>query len=141
GQGNLSFRYDKVGLTTKTQNQDGSYASAGNFTFNVATNSEGASLPTPTPGNAPVTAHVSKYFLLIDGFNGDSIDPNHGGWFDLAEFNQFDFAISSATGGRAAFGPLTVNPAMQRALSGTLSDVARDTHISAVRVEGVTQDG
>ena len=37
---------------------------------------------------------IVRYFLLIDGLDGDSTDANHVGWFDL---NSFDLDLSRAT--------------------------------------------
>ena len=85
---------------------------------------------------------IVRYFLLIDGLDGDSTDANHVGWFDLNSFDlDLSRAISAATGagtGVATFSPLVVNLNLDPALSGALADIAKGSQIKSIRIEGVT---
>jgi type VI protein secretion system component Hcp len=44
---------------------------------------------------------ASKYFLVIDGLNGGSVDAQHVGWFDISGFD-IDLSNALAAGGNAA---------------------------------------
>jgi len=85
---------------------------------------------------------IVRYFLLIDGLDGDSTDANHVGWFDLNSFDlDLSRATSAATGagtGVATFSPLVVNLNLDPALSGALADIAKGSQIKSIRIEGVT---
>ncbi|MEO6839708.1 MAG: Hint domain-containing protein, partial [Bradyrhizobium sp.] len=84
----------------------------------------------------------TKYYLLIDRFNGGSVDKGHTGWFSISSFN-ID-ASSNANvqinggGGRAAFGDLSVTIQGDIGLPGLLKDSASDTILKGVKIEGVT---
>src|SRR6187455_3107015 len=87
-----------------------------------------------------------KFFLLIDGVKGDSQDPDHLGWFEIA---GFDFDVSNlidlssggggAGAGKATFSPLSIAMAADGALAALLADVASGKHITSIRLEGVTE--
>ena len=108
GGDKLSLSYQQVALTTTAINSDGSKGSSQSFSWDLATNAAGGSIPAPTPstmaGNiAPTNL---RYFLAIDGLDGGSTDAAHVGWFDVSSYDVG--ALVAALAGRATFSPLTV---------------------------------
>src|SRR5262249_24108733 len=103
----LSFSYQQVALTTKSQNSNGSTSSQ-TFSWDLALNKADASIPAPVPstvsGNTAPTN--LRYFLAIDGLNGGSIDAAHAGWFEVSSYDVG--ALAAAMAGSATFSPLTV---------------------------------
>ena len=87
---------------------------------------------------------ASKYFLVIDGLNGGSVDAQHVGWFDISSFD-IDLSNALAAGGNAAgatkFGPLLVDLSLDPALAGALRDIASGQSIPSIKIEGVTTNG
>jgi type VI protein secretion system component Hcp len=93
-------------------------------------------------GTPPVT-----YYLLIDGFNGGSLDKNHQGWFAISSFeidanNSSNIQGGPSGGGHPAFGALSVTTERDgTGLPGLLTDSGPGTLLKGVRIEGVTADG
>ena len=54
GHDMLSFSYQQVSLTTTPQNPDGSLGAPVTFSWDIATNTEGAIIPSPSTNHAPV---------------------------------------------------------------------------------------
>ena len=85
----------------------------------------GTELTSAGPAAVGATAPVT-YYLLIDGFNGGSVDKAHSGWFAISNFD-IDASNTSnmQTGfpGTASFGELSVGIASDGAgLPGLLTD-------------------
>ncbi len=101
------------------------------------------SLPSATPGGLAGSSKATTYFLVIDGINGGSIDADHKGWFEVADFSlggigSFDAVTLAA--GTAALGPLHVAIQDHTAL-GTLMQRAADGKVLAgARLVGVALD-
>jgi len=146
----LSFRYDRIGLTTRAQNEDGSAGASESFGFDIRTNTI-IPPPDPTliPGNSGgfTVAPAARYFLLIPGLDGGSADENHQGWFEVSDYG-LNLAQRIGTGpgagsgaGRADFSPLTVTLETGTALPDLLSHIATGRHLPGVRLEGETALG
>src|SRR3954447_15229549 len=101
GHDMLSFSYQQVSLTTTPQKADGSLGTPVTFSWNLATNKEGTSIPAPSvPEGGPTAIEANTYYLTIDGINGGSISDRHTGAFDVADY-KFDVSaiIDTVTGG------------------------------------------
>jgi type VI protein secretion system component Hcp len=140
GGDQLSFSYQQVALTTTQINPDGSLGSSQNFSWDVAQNRAGASIPAPTPSTAAgnIAPANLRYFLAIDGLDGGSTDAAHVGWFDVSSYDVG--ALVAAMTGSATFLPLTVAFA-STGLTGAFADLVQGTGIRSVRLEGVTNTG
>ncbi len=125
---NLTLDYNKIGLVTNGIDANGKLQAPQSFgwdiTQNAATDS-GTELTSAGPAAVGATAPVT-YYLLIDGFNGGSVDKAHSGWFAISNFD-IDASNTSnmQTGfpGTASFGELSVGIASDGAgLPGLLTD-------------------
>src|SRR5206468_12102874 len=90
GGDSLSFDgYRKIGLITRAQQSDGSFATASSFGFDVSTNAaiDPTSLPSPSVGTAAPAASAGRKCTRLDGLTGGSTDARHQGWFDLGSFD------------------------------------------------------
>jgi type VI protein secretion system component Hcp len=144
----LSFTYQLVNSTTTAINPDGSRGGSQTFSWNLATNSPGGSIPTPVPGTTPgeLAGPDAQYFLAIDGLNGGVTDVSHRGWFDVS---SYDFGALLAANGKPTFSPLTVTLSATGS-TGVLADLLEGSTlppptapnhsvpITSVRLEGVT---
>ena len=133
----LSLSYQQVELTTTAINPDGSL-SPQTFSWDLATNAAGGSIPAPTPstvaGNiAPTNLH---YFLAIDGLDGGSTDAAHEGWFDVSSYDVG--ALVAALAGPEGDVLAADRHLPSTGLAGVLADLARAPRSSRCRLEGVT---
>src|SRR5262245_495201 len=146
GQDRLEFDYGRIGLSTRSQNADGSLNDPQSFAFNVATSEDAGMPPVPVAGSSPgIVPQPVKYYLTIDGIDGGSTAPGHEGAFEIS---SYDFHITLPPGGViggsgggsgvAEFSPLTVLLDLGLGSTALLRDVARGGHIDSVRLEGVT---
>src|SRR5262245_44117857 len=143
GQDQLVFDYAQFGLSTKSQNANGSLNAAQSFAFDVVNNVaiDPSTLPTASPGSTlGVIPEPDRYFLTIDGIDGGSTVDGHVGAFEISAYD-FNVTLASSLGGggagKAEFSPLTVDLALKLGLTSLLSAAAGGTHIDAVRLEGV----
>ena len=79
----LTLDYGKIELETFTPDGTGAVVPEGQFGFDLAAG------PAASPCRAPIRAGASlepaamDYFMLIDGLNGGSQNPQHQGWFEI----------------------------------------------------------
>jgi type VI protein secretion system component Hcp len=146
----LTLDYNKIGLVTTGIGIDGKLQTPQSFGWDILANKATTSGTELTSSGAPAVAPTApvRYFLLIDGFNGGSLDKTHTGWFDLSSFNIDASNTSSIqTGGfggagKAAFGDLSVTTERDgTGLPGLLADSGPGTLLRGVKIEGVTADG
>lgn len=135
----VSVSYTRVALSTFAYSPEGTRSVTGGFSYDLVTRtgSEGGS---PTITNLAGTAAViapEKYFLLIDGLNGGSSDPDHVGWFELPSFS---FGITR-TGATPVFTDLSVNFKGSAGLAALLQRAASDAEMAGLRLEGVSAGG
>ena len=83
------------------------------------------------------------YYLLIDGMNGGSTDPQHKGWFELKDFN-FNLAnstdpqgIGGGGAGKSTFGDVSATTLSEAGLTALLALEATGKSLDGVRIEGV----
>ena len=140
----LSFSYEQVSLTTTPQNSDGSPGTASTFSWNVTTNTNDASIPSPhIPAGDPTGGGGAQaYYLTIDGIVGNLKAVEHTGAFSIVDYNFDVSALASAAGGgggsasKPTFSPLTVDLDLNAGLSALLGDVATGKHIEFDRAPG-----
>src|SRR5262245_10709181 len=90
----------------------------------------------------------TRYFLALNGVNGDSLNPNYKGWFEVSGFD-FDLAnsanIGSATGGAGAgkltFSPLTLTLDSNTGLAPLLAMAATGATLNGATLVGVNNAG
>ena len=145
----LTLDYSKIGLVTNGIDPNGKLQASQSFGWdikqNAATNS-GTELTSGGPAAVGASTPVT-YYLLIDGFNGGSVDKAHTGWFAISNFdidasNTSNIQTGFPDGGTASFGELSVGIASDGAgLPGLLTDSGPGTALKGVKIEGVTADG
>src|SRR5262245_28368395 len=140
GQDRLEFDYGRIGLSTRSQNADGSLNDPQSFAFNLATNEDAGMPGVPVAGSSPgIVPQPVKYYLTIDGIDGGSTAAGHEGAFEIS---GYDFDVTLPAGvigiGKADFSPLTVFLNLGLGSTALLRDVALGGHIPLVRLEGVT---
>ena len=142
----LTLDYDKIGLVTTDIGANGKLQTPQSFGWDIANNAptgSGTELTSSGATAVGATAPVT-YYLLIDGFNGGSVDKAHTGWFAVSNFdidasNTSNIQTGFPNGGTASFGDLSVN--IQGDLAGLLADSGPGTALKGVKIEGVTADG
>jgi len=78
----------------------------------------------------------TRYFLALDGVNGDSLDAKHKGWFEVS---NFDIDLTGAGGGAGtAFSPLTLTLNSNTGLAPLLALAATGEHLDGATLVGVT---
>jgi type VI protein secretion system component Hcp len=85
----LTLDYNKIGLVTNGFGANGKLQTPQSFGWDITTNAatgSGTELTSAGPAAVGATA-PTKYYLLINGFNGGSVNSTHQGWFDLSSFN------------------------------------------------------
>lgn len=88
-----------------------------------------------------------KYFLRIDGIDGESTSETHAGWFEVDVPTLFVGAETEAGPGGAwsaglpEFAPLDVVFQQNTALAHFLTDLASGEKIGAMQIQGVTSPG
>jgi type VI protein secretion system component Hcp len=140
----LTLDYGKIGLVTSTVGSGGkTTTNPQSFGWDVAADKATNTGTELTSGGTAVGASTpTKYYLLIDGFNGGSTDKAHLGWFEISNFSIDASSTSDMNGpgggggGKATFGDLSVT--LQGDLAGLLADSAAGTHLTGVKIEGVT---
>jgi type VI protein secretion system component Hcp len=82
----LTLRYGQIELETFTPDGTGGLVPEGHF---------GGAVPSADPGGSVAASPPpATYFMLIDGINGGSTDPQHKGWFEIT---GFDLDLAHAT--------------------------------------------
>src|SRR5262245_43410472 len=81
----LTLDYGKIELETFTPDGTGGAVPDGQFGFDLAANTDGITVPSADPGGSIAASPEPPidYFMLIDGLNGGSFDPQHRGWFEI----------------------------------------------------------
>ena len=145
----LTLDYSKIGLVTNGIDANGKLQASQSFGWDIKQNAatdSGTELTSAGPAAVGATAPVT-YYLLIDGFNGGSVDKAHTGWFAISNFdidasNTSNIQTGFPDGGTASFGQLSVGIASDGAgLPGLLTDSGPGTALKGVKIEGVTADG
>ena len=78
----------------------------------------------------------TRYFLALDGVNGDSLNAKHKGWFEVS---NFDIDLTGAGGGAGtAFSPLTLTLDSNTGLARLLALAATGEHLNGATLVGVT---
>jgi type VI protein secretion system component Hcp len=102
----LTLDYSKIELETFTQDGAGGVVPEGQFGFDLTANTAGITVPSADPGGSVAASPqpLIDYFMLIDGLNGGSFDPQHEGWFeirgvdlDMEKLTARDFASLNVT--------------------------------------------
>lgn len=130
----LSFNYRQIGLVTSTSS----------FGYDLATDAaiDPATIATPTisPVDSLEDGDVTRYYLLVDGVDGDSTDPGRTAWFELSSVQLgAGVAVQNGVAQDVSFSELTVSLA---GLSPQLfAELATGDGIGLVRVEGVNTRG
>ena len=143
----LQLDYDKISLTTRASD-NGTLSQPSTFSFDKTTQRTGTTeLAAPHAGTTPAATPATKFFLAIDGLKGGVTDSGHVGWFAVSDF---DLDISNLPGvdsnghvvtGKIDASPLTVDLALDGALTALLADAARSSHIASIKLEGVSATG
>ena len=143
----LTFEYQRFWVETTTQNPKGSLGAKESFGFDRVSSSiiigtDGQ--PGLSGGDNASAAAASKYYLLIDGFDGGSDAEGHVGWFEIS---SYDFAVlhqlPGVVGGGGSVGatelsPLTVDLTLSSGLTELLSAAASGETLKGLKIEGVT---
>ena len=78
----------------------------------------------------------TRYFLALDGVNGDSLNSTYKGWFEVS---GFDIDLTGAGGGAGtAFSPLTLTLDSNTGLAPLLALAATGEHLNGATLVGVT---
>lgn len=148
GSDSLSFNFNKVVLTTRDQNGDGSFSSPITTSWNIAKNAPGASVPNPVPSSSATGGGGTEfYYLTVDGMNGGSLSENFRGAFDVV---NYQFSVSnlgdsqSGSGGGAGkpkFSPLVTYLDLNAGETSLFNALTTGKSIRSIALEGVTDDG
>ncbi len=89
------------------------------------------------------TITPSRYFLLVNGIDGGSIDPAHQRWFEVTAFDiDLENVLTVGSAGNTAadgqYRPLHVSFGDDSAITDFLLKAANGARIAGVRLEGVT---
>ena len=138
----LTLDYSKIELETFTPDGTGGSVPKGQFGFDLTANMAGITVPSADPGGSvAMSPEPRDYFMLIDGLNGGSQDPQHKGWFEIT---GFDLDLEKLVAGNADFAPLNITlsgdvelaDVMRMAATGR--DPATGGLIKGVHIEGFT---
>ena len=78
----------------------------------------------------------TRYFLALDGVNGDSLNSTYKGWFEVS---GFDIDLTGVGGGAGtAFSPLTLTLDSNTGLAPLLALAASGDHLNGATLVGVT---
>ena len=72
----------------------------------------------------------TRYFLALDGVNGDSLNSTYKGWFEVS---GFDIDLAGAGASMAAFSPLTLTLNSSTGLAPLLALAASGDHLNGGR--------
>jgi len=135
----VSLSYGRVALSTFAYSPDGARSVTGGFSYDLATGlgTEGGSQTGASLTGTAAAVSPERYFLLVDGMNGGSTDPDHVGWFELP---AFDFGLTR-TGSTPAFTDLSVDFTGSAGLAALLQRAASDAVMVGMRLEGVSASG
>jgi type VI protein secretion system component Hcp len=136
----LTFNYNKLSLTDVPQSPDGAFDNAetfkhiGGVKFTPSTSNDLA--VTDVPSDSPL-----KYFLKINGVNGDATSEAFLKWFtvDGFDFGEATPTAGAAAGGRTQFSPLTVEIHSLAGLAPLFGDEATHKLISSADLVAVRQ--
>jgi len=132
----LSFDFERVALTTRTQDATGSLVGQ-SFGFDLKTNEQIDPALVVAPGAGTVHGDVpqaQQFFLKLDDFDGGSTDDKHKGEFEIDSYNFF---ISTDAAGQVVFSPLSVDLASGLG-SALVQYAATQQPIDALRLVGRT---
>ena len=80
----LTLDYGQIELETFTPDGTGAAVPEGRFGFDLAAGTDGITVPSADPGGSVAASpQAMDYFMLIDGLNGGSQNPQHQGWFEI----------------------------------------------------------
>jgi type VI protein secretion system component Hcp len=145
----LSLDYGKIALVTNGIDGSGKPVKNGEFAYDVTNHTEIAPFSVGlTPGAESSFMSGSRYFLQLDGVDGELSLEREKSWFEVSGFD-FDITnspnIGSATGGagagKATFSPLTLTLDSDTALAPLLTLAATGRHLDAATLVGVRADG
>ena len=132
----LTLGYGQIELETFTPDGTGGVVPEGHF---------GSTLPSADPGGsvaATPEGRAMDYFMLIDGLNGGSLNPQHEGWFEIT---GVDLDMEKLAAGD--FAPLTVTVSAGVELADVMtmaafgSNLTGNGPIRGVHIEGLTVGG
>jgi len=144
---NLTLDYSRIGLVTTALGGTGLPQPSQSFGWDLAENRSVGPGTTLTSAGHPSVAPTAptKYYLLIDGLNGDALDKGHTGWFNLSGFNinlaNTSDPLQPGTGGKDVFSALSVTTGGQTDLTALLQLEAEGKGVTGLRVEGVDSTG
>ena len=141
---NAFFDYQQIGITTNEVDENG-ILSSDTFGFDVVTGKSVTVTSSGSPSSSPAGSvqEVNRYFLLIDGVTGDSLDASHKGWFEidavsLGAVNSGQFLFGSGlVSGKNAFSEVQISAHMSGALAAWLASMGSSKSTNAIRIEGV----
>jgi type VI protein secretion system component Hcp/Ca2+-binding RTX toxin-like protein len=129
----LTLGYGQIELETFTPDGTGGVVPEGHF---------GSTLPSADPGGsvaATPEGRAMDYFMLIDGLNGGSLNPQHEGWFEIT---GVDLDMEKLAAGDFASLNVTVPAGVELAdvmrMAATGGDVTGHGVIRGVHIEGFT---
>lgn len=132
---NLQLDYGAIKVETFTPNRDGGLNSDFAFQWDAANNDGDPGPFKAIPGFAAAAKGGSAdFFMLVDDTSGNSADPNHKNWFDVAEFM---LPVSNPDGSSSSFGNLTVTVESDSALTILLNKMQAGTLLDGVLLQGV----
>src|SRR5262245_56305020 len=132
----LTLGYGQIELETFAPDGTGGVVPEGHF---------GGALPSADPGGSVAATPQGRavdYYMLIDGLNGGSLDPQHEGWFeirgvdlDMEKLAAGDFASLNV------IVPAGVELADVMKMAATGGDTTGGGVIRGVHIEGITRVG
>jgi type VI protein secretion system component Hcp len=130
----LTLDYGQIELETFTPDGTGGVVREGHF---------GSTLPSADPGGSVAASPEPRdYFMLIDGLNGSSRNPQHQGWFDI---RGVDLDMEKLAAGDFASLTVTVSAGVELADVMTMaafgSNLTGHGPIRGVHIEGLTVGG
>ena len=128
---NMSLDYGRISLVTNGIDGSGKPVKNGEFGYDVTNHTEIAPFSLGlTPGDGSSFGSASRYFLRLDGVDGDwMLDKRY------FEVNSFDFDIEGAghAGKKSTFSPLTLTLDSNTALAPLLTMAATGQHFEMRR--------
>jgi type VI protein secretion system component Hcp len=145
GLDSLDFGYRQFSLTTTPINSNGSLGRPVTQSWDLDANRAGVNIPNPVSpsGNSSGGGGAVAYYLMIDGLNGGSPNPQFPGAFEVSSYN-FDINNTPSGGGRENildFPPLAVNLDLTTGLSSLINRIANNRRIPSIRLQGVNANG
>jgi type VI protein secretion system component Hcp len=127
----LTLQYGQIELETFIPDGTGGVVPEGHF---------GGALPSADPGGSVAASpQPMDYFMLIDGLNGGSMDPQHKGWFEIA---GVDLDMEKLAAGDFASLNVTVPAGVELAdvmkMAAIGGDLSGHGLIKGVHIEGFT---